>query len=87
MIGEDQTNIAPFTYEVDETIQNRILNLDQKLKGLLSEIETKKKSAPPQYDALITEQQAQLIRFSVEIKKALASMGTVVEIITNETEL
>lgn len=86
MIGEEHTKIAPFTFEADETIQNRILNLDQKLKGLLSEIETKKKSATPQYDALSTEQQAQLMRFSVEIKKALASMGTVVEIITNETE-
>lgn len=86
MIGEDQTTIPPFTYEVDETIRNRILNLDQKLKGLLSEIETKKKCALPQYDAHIIEQQTQLIRFSVEIKKALVCMGTVVEIITNKTE-
>lgn len=86
MIGDDLAKLPPFTYEVDDAIQDSILNLDQKLKGLLSEIETQKTLLASTHDAGSIEQHKHLLHFSLEIKKALASMGTVVDMVSNEDD-
>lgn len=86
MTGDDLEKLSPFTYKADDAIQDSILGLEQKLKGLLSEIETKKKLLSSTHDANTIEQHRHLIHFSMEIKKALASMGAVVDIVTNDTE-
>lgn len=78
------TKWTSFSDEVDDAIQDSILNLDQKLKGLLSEIEIKKELISPLHDASTIEHQKYLLSFSLEIKKALASMDAVVEIITKD---
>ena len=84
MIGDDLAKLAPFSYEADDAIQDSILNLDQKLKGLLSEIEAKRKLLASTPDASTMEQHRNLMHFSMEIKKALASMGAVVDIVNKD---
>ena len=86
MIGDDLAKLAPFSYEADDAIQDSILNLDQKLKGLLSEIEAKRKLLTLSPDTGAMEQQRHLMHFSMEIKKALASMGAVVDAVNRDTD-
>ncbi len=86
MIGDDLAKLAPFSCEADDAIQDSILNLDQKLKGLLSEIEVKRKLLASTPDTDNMEQHKNLMHFSMEIKKALASMGAVVDIVNQDSD-
>lgn len=82
--GEEQNRGATFINSVDQKTHDSILLLDRKLKGLLSEIQTKKESIVHVNDAATLEQKKNLTVLYEEITRALAGMDALVNMVVGD---
>lgn len=74
-----------FISVVDKETHDGVLRLDQKLKGLLVEIESRVEALSHESDETLREpQQAQLVILSEEVKKALVNIKQLVNLVVGE---
>ena len=70
---------------VDKETHDSVLRLDQKLKGLLVEIEAKIEALSHETDqTLVSERRARLLTLSDEVKKALVNIKQLVSLVVGK---
>lgn len=84
MVGEQREKPSKFINAVDRDMHDSILRLDQKLKGLQTEINVKIQSASEDQDEHASERRKQLANLSEEVAKAIDSIKDLVNMVISE---